>query len=96
MLDKILSIIMTILPFFGKRKKEMIKEMKEFSDLVKDQYSFLMEQLEKVLKDYFELSSRVKEMHAEIFSLREKLIEASTLQCKNLPKCPQANKESAE
>jgi len=30
-----------------------------------------MVQLEKALKDYFDLSAKVKEMHAEIFSLRE-------------------------
>jgi len=35
---------------------------------VKDQYTFLMEQLEKVLKDYFDLSARVKEMHTEILA----------------------------
>ena len=44
----------------------MAQEVKEFSELVKDQYTFLMQQLEKVLKDYFDLSSRVKEMHTEI------------------------------
>ena len=36
----------------------MAQEVKEFSELVKGQYSFLMQQLEKVLKDYFDLSSR--------------------------------------
>lgn len=63
MLDKIIDIIMTILPFFGGRKKrqQMMQEVKEFSELVKEQYSFLMQQLEKVLKDYFDLSDRVKE-----------------------------------
>ena len=84
MLDKILDIIMTILPFLGgnrKKRKEMAQEVKEFSELVKDQYSFLMEQLEKVLKDYFYLSSKVKEMHTEIFSLRGQLAQASALQC---------------
>ena len=64
MLDKIIEIIMTILPFLGNRKKRkaMAQDVKEFSELVKDQYTFLMEQLEKVLKDYFDLSARVKEM----------------------------------
>ena len=64
---------MTILPFLGsnrKKRKVMAQEVKEFSELVKDQYTFLMQQLEKVLKDYFDLSSKVKEMHTEIFSLR--------------------------
>lgn len=90
MLDKILDIIMTILPFLGSRKKRkvMVQEVKEFSELVKDQYSFLMQQLEKVLKDYFDLSTRVKEMHTEIFSLKEQLAQAAALQCVN-KECPQ-------
>ena len=84
MLDKIIEIIMTILPFLGsnrKKRKVMAQEVKEFSELVKDQYTFLMQQLEKVLKDYFDLSSKVKEMHTEIFSLRGQLAQAATLQC---------------
>ena len=79
MLDKIIEIIMTILPFLGnsrKKRQMMAQEMKEFSELVKDQ-----QQLEKVLKDYFDLSSKVKEMHAEIFSLRGQLTQAAALQC---------------
>ena len=57
-------------------------------DLASEQHTvrdtaFLMEQLEKVLKDYFDLSARVKEMHTEIFSLREQLAQAATLQCVN-------------
>ena len=40
MLDKIIDIIMTVLPFFGGRKKrqQMMQEVKEFSELVKEQY----------------------------------------------------------
>lgn len=76
MLDKIIEIIMTVLPFLGssrKKRKVMAQEVKEFSELVKDQYTFLMQQLEKVLKDYFDLSSRVKEMHTEIFHCGDNL-----------------------
>ena len=83
MLDKIIEIIMTVLPFLGssrKKRKVMAQEVKEFSE---DQYTFLMQQLEKVLKDYFDLSSRVKEMHTEIFSLRGQLAQAAALQCSN-------------
>ena len=72
---------MTILPFLGSSRKKrqiMAQEVKEFSELVKDQYTFLMQQLEK---DYFDLSSKVKEMHAEIFSLRGQLTQAAALQC---------------
>ncbi|WP_455585272.1 hypothetical protein [Bacteroides sp.] len=66
MFDKIVECLATLLPFL--RKKETAKE---FSELITSQYGFLMVQLEKALKDYFDLSSKVKEMHAEIFSLRE-------------------------
>ena len=96
MLDKIIDIIMTVLPFFGGRKKrqQMMQEVKEFSELVKEQYNFLMQQLEKVLKDYFNLSDRVKEMHSEIFSLKCKLSEAIALQCVN-KECIQRNNGNA-
>ena len=62
---------MTILPFLGsnrKKRKVMAQEVKEFSELV---------------KDYFDLSSKVKEMHTEIFSLRDQLAQAAALQCIN-------------
>lgn len=96
MLDKIIDIIMTVLPFFGGRKKrqQMMQEVKEFSELVKEQYNFLMQQLEKVLKVYFNLSDRVKEMHSEIFSLKGKLSEAIALQCVN-KECIQRNNGNA-
>ncbi|ERI84187.1 hypothetical protein [Bacteroides pyogenes] len=84
MFNKIIDLLMAVLPFLGNRKKreEMAREVKEFSELVKDQYGFLMDQLEKVLKDYFDLSAKVKEMHAEIFSLREQLTQAAVLECR--------------
>ena len=96
MLDKIIDIIMTVLPFFGGRKKrqQMMQEVKEFSELVKEQYNFLMQQLEKVLKDYFNLSDRVKEMHSEIFSLKGRLPEAIALPCVN-KECIQRNNGNA-
>ena len=96
MLDKIIDIIMTLLPFFVCRKKrqQMMQEVKEFSELGKEQYNFLMQQLEKVLKDYFNLSDRVKEMHSEIFSLKGKLSEAIALQCVN-KECIQRNNGNA-
>ena len=93
MLDKIIDIIMTVLPFFGGRKKRQ-QMMQEVKELVKEQYNFLMQQLEKVLKDYFNLSDRVKEMHSEIFSLKGKLSEAIALQCVN-KECIQRNNGNA-
>ena len=74
----ILKIVEVILPFL---KKKDAKEIKEFSELVTGQYEFLTSQLEKVLKDYFEVSAKVHEMHSEIFNLKAQLAEAVKLQC---------------
>ena len=52
-----------------------MEKMKKFSELVREQYAFLVGQLEKMLQDYFGLSTQVKEMHAEIFSLKTKLVK---------------------
>lgn len=72
MFDKIINCLSVILPFL---RKKNAKEIREFSELVMEQYEFLVSQLEKVLKDYFDLSDKVKEMHAEIFKLKEELHE---------------------
>ncbi|NDW12625.1 hypothetical protein D0T50_06945 [Bacteroides sp. 214] len=77
-LDKFLEVVALVLPFL--RKKDA-KQVKEFSELVSGQYEFLVTQLERVLKDYFELSDRVKEMHTEIFGLRKELSEAMKERC---------------
>ena len=74
----ILEAIKMILPFLKKRNA---KEIKEFSELVTGQYEFLTSQLEKVFKDYFEMSTKVHEMHAEIFSLKARLAEAAKREC---------------
>ena len=44
---------MTILPFLGsnrKKRKAMAQEVKEFSELVKDQYTFLMQSVEGLFR----------------------------------------------
>lgn len=84
-LDKIIEILVAIIPFLsGRRKrKEMIEEVQSFTELVKGQYGFLVEQLEKVLKDYFDMSERVKEMHTEMFELKAQLAKALAMQCAN-------------
>lgn len=71
LLEKVMECLAAFLPFF--RKKGTAKE---FNEMVMSQYGFLIEQLEKALKDYFELSAKIKEMHTEIFALRE-------LRCRN-------------
>lgn len=74
----ILDFLQILLPFLKKRNA---KEIREFSELITGQYEFLASQLEKVLKDYFEMSTKVHEMHAEIFALKAQLAEAGKLQC---------------
>lgn len=77
-LEKLMECLLVVLPFF---KKKDTKRLKEFSDLIMVQYEFLVDQLEKVLKDYFELSTKVKEMHTEIFALKEQLGQAMAQRC---------------
>jgi len=72
-IEKMLECLLAFLPFLSKRSKKKVEKMKEFSELVREQYGFLVGQLEKVLQDYFGLSARVKEMHTEIFSLKAEL-----------------------
>lgn len=95
MLNKVINIIMAILPFLGNRKKreEMLEEVRQFCELIKGQYGFLIEQLEKMLKDYFEVSNQVKEMHTEMLSLKEQLSAALALQCRNTTCAQRINKE---
>lgn len=65
----------------SKRGKKKMEKMKKFSELVREQYAFLVGQLEKMLQDYFGLSTQVKEMHAEIFSLKTKLVKELLRRC---------------
>ena len=76
--EQLLECLLALLPFV---KKKHANEVKEFSDLITGQYEFLVTQLEKVLKDYFELSARVKEMHTEMFGLKEQLARSLSEQC---------------
>ncbi len=85
MFDKILNFILTLLPFFRRRDA---KELKEFGELITGQYGFLVEQLEKALKDYFGLSDRVKALHDEVLALRRQLAEALPHSCYDST-CPQ-------
>ncbi|NDV64979.1 hypothetical protein D0T60_06955 [Bacteroides sp. 224] len=85
MIQKLLECLLAILPFL---KKKNAKELKEFSDLVMSQYTFLMEQVERMLKDYFLLSNKVTEMHSELFRLREEVLQAQQERC-SVHNCPQ-------
>jgi len=81
-INKIIEIIVRIIPFIGSKTSEADKEkIIEFGELVKNQYGFLIEKLEKVVTDYCDLSDRIKELHEEIYQLKEQLIKSSELQC---------------
>ncbi len=76
--DKIVEIVLLVLPFL---KRKNASELKEFSQLIQEQYGFLVEQLEKALKDYFTLSDRVKVLHEEVVALRQQLADALNERC---------------
>jgi len=54
---------------------------REFSDLVTDQYDYLVEKIELFQKDYFELCERIKLLYVEISGLREEMSKNAGLKC---------------
>ncbi len=79
-IDKIVEALLVLLPFLRKKNTH---ELQEFSELIRSQYGFLVEQLDKALKDYFGLSDRVKVLHEEVVALREQLASALPACCYN-------------
>lgn len=77
-LNQILNAVMVILPFL---KRKDAKEMQEFTDLVKGQFDYLMEQVTRFETDYFELSEKVRAMYQEVIKLNEQLAESLKMQC---------------
>lgn len=77
-LNQLLNAVMVILPFL---KRKDAKEMQEFTDLVKGQFDYLMEQVTRFETDYFELSEKVREMYQEVIKLNEQLAESLKMQC---------------
>ena len=70
---RIVDVLSAVLPFL---KKKDVAQIREFSDMVSSQMEFLIDQLKKVLDDYFQLSDKMTEMHEEILSLRKQLESA--------------------
>ena len=54
---------------------------REFSDLVSDQYDFLVEKIEQFQTDYIELCERIKLLYVEIAGLREEISQNAGLKC---------------
>ena len=54
---------------------------REFSELVTNQYDFLVEKIEQFQTDYFELCERIKLLYVEITSLREEISKSAGLRC---------------
>jgi len=77
-INQVLDAFMMILPFL---KKKDAKEMQEFTDLVKSQFNYLMEQITRFETDYFELSEKVRQMYQEIINLNAQLSESLKAQC---------------
>jgi len=77
-INQIIEIVMALLPFL---RKKNAKEVQEFTDLIKGQYEYLMEQLTKFQADYFELSEKVRQMYGEVINLNAQLTEALKKQC---------------
>jgi uncharacterized protein YydD (DUF2326 family) len=77
-IDGIINILQVVLPFL---KKKDAKQVQEFTDLVKNQFDYLMEQITKFETDYFELSEKVRQMYQEMITLNAQLNTALKGQC---------------
>jgi hypothetical protein len=77
-IDGLLNVLTLVLPFL---KKKDAKEMQEFTELVKGQFNYLMEQVTRFETDYFELSEKVRQMYQEIITLNARLSESLKQQC---------------
>ena len=54
---------------------------REFSDLITDQYDFLVDKIEQFQTDYIELCERIKILYVEIAGLREEISKNAGLKC---------------
>lgn len=77
-IDGIINILQVVLPFL---KKKDAKQVQEFTDLVKNQFDYLMAQITKFETDYFELSEKVRQMYQEMITLNAQLNTALKGQC---------------
>ena len=77
-LDGIINILQMVLPFL---KKKDAKQVQDFTELVKSQFDYLMEQVTRFETDYFELSEKVRQMYQEIITLNARLSDALKQQC---------------
>jgi len=77
-IDGILNVLQLVLPFM---KKKDGKQVQEFTDLVKSQFDYLMEQITRFETDYFDLSEKVRQMYQEIIILNAQLSAALKGQC---------------
>ena len=77
-LDGIINILQMVLPFL---KKKDAKQVQDFTELVKSQFDYLMEQVTRFEKDYFELSEKVRQMYQEMITLNAQLNTALKEQC---------------
>ncbi|BEG99200.1 hypothetical protein [Bacteroides sedimenti] len=71
-------------------KKKSVREMQEFTNLVKGQFDYLMEQVTRFETDYFELSEKVHKMYQEVILLNQRLSESLKLQ-RTVPACKDRN-----
>jgi len=77
-LNELLNVFTLLLPFL---KKKDAKEMQDFTELVKSQFDYLMEQITRFETDYFELSEKVRQMYQEIITLNAQLSQSLKTQC---------------
>lgn len=79
--EKILSLAGMVFTTTSSVNRVQKQALDEFTVFVKDQLSYLMEQVKSFQTDYIAVSEKINEMYAQMRTLNEQLTESAKLVC---------------
>jgi len=93
-INLIIEKVMTLLGWLiGTRSKDDEGVITEFTTFVKEQLTFLMEQVKAFQTDYIAVCEKINTMYTEMQALQEQLNRAELLKCENTACTQRATKE---
>ena len=93
-INLIIEKVMTLLGWLiGPRSKDDEGVMAEFTTFVKEQLTFLMEQVKAFQTDYIAVCEKINTMYTEMQTLQEQLSHAELLKCENTACTQRGTKE---
>jgi hypothetical protein len=85
LIDQIIRLLTIVITGSRKRRQEAIDQ---FTVFVKDQLSYLMEQVKAFQEDYIHVSRQLNELHSELRGLNAEL---TRMGCHKAATCPERN-----